>query len=319
MLIAAAQIAPVLLDREATLQRAVDAVAQAADAGCRLVAFGECFCPGYPVWTERTEGARFDSPLQKSYHALYLQQAVDIEAGDLTPVQTIAAERSITVVIGVAERPRDRGGHTLFATAVTVAPDGSIASAHRKLMPTYEERLSWGPGDAAGLVVHRFDTLAPFTLGSLNCWENWMPLPRAALHAQGEDLHVAIWPGRDANTQDITRFVAREGRSYVLSASARLAPDDIPADFLERDRVISGLDEDGLFHNGGSAIAGPDGEWVTPPDTTTNGLVFGEIDHVRVLEERQNFDPSGHYARPELLRLKVDRRRVKSATFRPAE
>jgi len=319
MLIAAAQIAPVLLDREATLRRAVEAVAKAADAGCRLVAFGECFCPGYPVWTERTEGARFDSALQKSYHALYLQQAVDIEAGDLAPVQAIAAERSITVVIGIAERPRDRGGHTLFATAVTVAPDGSIASAHRKLMPTYEERLSWSPGDAAGLVVHRFDTLAPFALGSLNCWENWMPLPRAALHAQGEDLHVAIWPGRDANTKDITRFIAREGRSYVLSASALLAPDDIPTDFPERDRVISGLDEDGLFHNGGSAIAGPDGEWVTPPDSTTDGLVLGEIDHARVLEERQNFDLSGHYARPELLRLEVDRRRATSATFRPAE
>ena len=143
-----------------------------------------------------------------------------------------------------------------------------------------------------------------------------MPLPRAALHAQGEDLHVAIWPGSDHNTRDITRYVAREGRSYVLSASAPLAPSDIPADFPARVDVVSRLNESGVFHNGGSCVAGPDGEWVTPPDTTTDGLVIAEIDHRRVLEERQNFDPSGHYARPELLRLEVDRRRIRSATFR---
>jgi len=316
MRIAAAQIAPVLLDRDATTDRAVRAIDDAAAADCRLVAFGECFLPGYPVWTERTGGAHFDSPLQKEYHARYLAAAIDLEAGDLAPIQAAAARHGIAVVIGIAERPRHRGGHTLFASAVSVAPDGSIASAHRKLMPTYEERLSWAPGDAHGLVTHRFDPLAPFTLGSLNCWENWMPLPRAALHAQGEDLHVAIWPGRDANTRDITRFIAREGRSYVLSASARLAPSDIPDDFPRRDRVIAALDDQGLFHNGGSCIAGPDGAWVTEPDTTTDGLVIAEIDHRRVLEERQNFDPSGHYARPELLRLEVDRRRIESATFR---
>ncbi|MEM7754942.1 MAG: carbon-nitrogen hydrolase family protein [Planctomycetota bacterium] len=315
MLIAAAQIAPVLLDRSATLGRVVASIDAASKAGASLVAFGEVMVPGYPVWTERTGGARFDNALQKTLHARYLEQAIDLEAGDLEPVQRIAADTKTTVVIGIAERPQDRGGHTLYASCVTVGPDGSIASSHRKLMPTYEERLSWGPGDAHGLVTHRFETLAPFTLGSLNCWENWMPLPRAALYAQGEDLHVAIWPGCDHNTRDITRFLAREGRSYVLSASARLSPDDIPADLPARDDIVGVLRDDGLFHNGGSAIAGPDGEWITPPDTATDGLVLAEISHARVLEERHNFDPSGHYARPELLGLDVDRRRITSARF----
>jgi nitrilase len=319
MLIALGQIAPVLLDRAATLERVRAAIAQAGSRGAKLIAFGECLCPGYPVWTERTDGARFDDAVQKALHAKYLEQGVDLEAGDLEPVQRAAAEHDIAVVIGIAERPRDRGGHTLYASAVTVSPTGEIASVHRKLMPTYEERLSWGPGDAHGLVVHRFGALAPFTLGSLNCWENWMPLPRAALHAQGEDLHVAIWPGRDVITRDITRFIAREGRSYVVSVGARLGPDDIPAGFPERDRIIAhGLDDQGLIHNGGSCVAGPDGQWVLEPDRTTDGVVFAEIDHARVLGERQNFDPSGHYGRPDLLRLEVDRRRVVSATFRDA-
>ncbi len=319
MRVAIAQVAPVLLDRAATLDRAVAAIAEAARAGAKLVAFGEVFCPGYPVWTERTGGAAFDNPLQKTLHARYLREAVDLDAGDLAPVLRAAAEHQIAVIMGVAERPSDRGGHTLFATAVTIAPDGSIASAHRKLMPTYEERLSWGPGDAHGLVTHRLKGLAPFTLGTLNCWENWMPLARAALHARGEDLHVAIWPGRDANTRDLTRVIAREGRSFVISASARLGPDDLPADLPARDEIAArGLDQAGLFHNGGSCIAGPDGAWVLEPDTTTDGVLFADIDHDRVLEERQNFDPSGHYARPELLRLEVDRRRIVAARFRDA-
>ncbi len=305
--IAIAQIGPVLLDRERTLGRAVQAIRDASAGGASLVTFGECFCPGYPIWLERAHGARFNQPDLKRLHARYLEHGVDLEAGDLEPVQDAARAGGIAVVIGIAERPRDRGGHSLYASAVTIAPDGSIASVHRKLMPTYEERLAWSPGDAHGLVVHRFDALSPFVLGSLNCWENWLPLPRAALHAQGEDLHVAIWPGRDANTRDITRFIAREGRSYAISASARLHASDIPSDLPLYDQIVPDAEE--LIHNGGSCVASPDGEWLLEPDTTTDGVLFATLEHQRVLEERQNFDISGHYARPELLRLEVDRRR----------
>lgn len=307
-----AQIAPVLLDRAATTARLVDAVNEAAAAGSRLVAFGESLLPGYPVWLSRTGGARFDDPEQKALHARYLDQAVDLDAGHLDAVRDAARSGGIAVVLGAAERAADRGGHSLFCSCITIAPDGAVASVHRKLVPTYEERLCWSHGDGHGLRAHGF--LAPFTLGALNCWENWMPLARAAVHAQGVDLHVALWPGGDVNTRDITRFIARESRSYVLSASALLRAEDIPLGTPSRQRILS--DSGGtMLHNGGSAIAGPDGEWIVEPVIGTRAVITADLDHARVRGERQNFDPSGHYARPDVLRLTVNRARLRSAEF----
>jgi predicted amidohydrolase len=202
-----AQIAPVWLDRDATIDKVCTWIEGAARDGCELVAFGEALVPGYPFWLERTDGARFESPLQKALHAHYLDQAVDLERGDLHRVQEAAADHGVHVCVGTIERPADRGGHSVYCTLVQVNAEGRIVVAHRKLMPTYEERLAWATGDGHGL---RTTAVGPFTVGALNCWENWMPLPRAALYAQGEDLHVATWPGSVRNTQDITRFIARE-------------------------------------------------------------------------------------------------------------
>ncbi len=309
MHIAIAQLAPVPLDRAATLDKAATSIREATASGAKLVAFGETFAPCYPFWLSRTDSARFDAADQKHLHARYLQEAIDIEAGDLVPITEAARETNTAVVIGIAERPADRGSHSVYASCVTIAPDGSVASVHRKLMPTYEERLCWSPGDGNGLRTHTF--LPPFTLGSLNCWENWMPLPRAALYAQGLDLHVAIWPGNLVNTQDITRFIARESRSYVISASTILRPLDIPHDFPQRERILDSTEtpEDGFIHNGGSCIAAPDGSWLVEPVTYREQIITAEIDHSRVLEERQNFDPAGHYSRPEILKLSLDQSR----------
>ncbi|MEO0512917.1 MAG: carbon-nitrogen hydrolase family protein [Planctomycetota bacterium] len=309
-----AQIAPVPLDRAQTLARVANAVAEAGSNGARLVCFGETFVPGYPFWLSRLDGARFDHPDIKAMHARYLESAVVIERGDLRPVCDACRDAGAAAVVGIAERPGDRGGHTLFASAVTIAPDGTIASVHRKLVPTYEERLAWGPGDAHGLVAHRF--LEPFTLGTLNCWENWMPLARATLQAQGVDLHVAIWPGSSALTRDSTRFVALESRAFVVSASSRMTADDLPVDFPHRERILASPEtaESGVLFEGGSAVAGPDGSWIVEPNVEFQGLIYADLDQARVLEERQNFDPAGHYGRPELLGLRVDRRRPQLLT-----
>ncbi len=299
-----AQIAPVWLDRKKTLDKMALWVEQAAEQGCRLVGFGEALAPGYPFWTERTDGARFNSPVQKEMYAHYMDQAIRIEKGHLDPIRETAAKHEIAVYLGCIERPADRGGHSLYCSMVYIDPKGEIGSVHRKLTPTYEERLTWSPGDGHGLRVHPLDA---FTVGGLNCWENWMPLPRAALYAQGEDLHVAIWPGGIHNTHDITRFIAKESRSYVMSVSGFMRKEDIPRDTPRIDEILADCPD--LLANGGSCLAGPDGEWVIEPTTDREALLVAAIDHEMVRRERQNFDPSGHYSRPDVTRLTIDRRR----------
>jgi nitrilase len=305
-----AQIAPIWLNREQTLAKVVHYVNQAAEEGCQLVAFGEALVPGYPFWIERTDGARFNSPVQKAIHAHYMHQAIQIEAGHLELLCDAASRHQLTVIVGCVERAPDRGGHSLYCSLVTVDPRGVIQSVHRKLRPTYEERLTWAPGDGHGLRVH---PLGAFTVGGLNCWENWLPLARATLYALGEDLHVALWPGGVHNTLDITRFIAREARSYVLSASGLMRKADIPADVPHSDLILANTS--GFLANGGSCIAGPDGEWVVEPVVAEERVIVADLDHRRVRAERQNFDPAGHYARPDVTRLIVNRERQSVLTI----
>jgi nitrilase len=308
--IAAAQLAPVFLDRAATLAKVVRAIQEASAQGAALVAFGETLVPGYPAWICKTDGARFNAPDQKALHARYLEQAVTLEEGHLDEIAAAARAGRIAVVLGIAERPLDREGHTIYCARAFFGADGAVRSVHRKLMPTYEERLSWGTGDGAGLVTHR---VGQFTVGTLLCWENWMPLARAALYAAGENLHVALWPGADSITRDITRLIAREGRSYVLSVSGLLRAEDIPADIPERARFVPA--QGGVLYNGGSCLAGPDGQWLIEPILGEERVVVADLALDRVREERQNFDPAGHYARPDVFRLQVDRRRQRAAEF----
>ncbi len=309
-----AQIAPVWLNREKTLSKIMDYVKKAAAENCRLVAFGEALLPGYPFWIELTEGARFDSPIQKEIHAYYMTQAVTITSGDLDPVCTLAADNRLAVILGCIERATDRGGHSLYCSLVYIDPGGRIKSVHRKLMPTYEERLTWAPGDGHGLRVH---PLGAFTVGGLNCWENWMPLARSALYAQGEDLHVAIWPGGLHNTRDITRFIAKEARSYVLSVSGLMRKTDISREIPYCDKIVTNSPD--ILANGGSCLAGPDGEWVIEPQVDNEKLLIATIDHERVRQERQNFDPSGHYSRPDVTRLTLNRKRQTVLDIEPEE
>ena len=302
--VALAQYAPVWLNRDATLQRVLGAMEEAAEAGAELIAFGEALVPGYPFWVELTEGARFESPLQKQWFALYSEQAVQLERGDLDPVCKLASRLKLWVVLGTIERPRERGGHSLYCSLVVIDDQGAIRNVHRKLMPTYEERLVWSPGDGHGLRSFR---IGEFTLGALNCWENWMPLARSALYAQGVDLHVAIWPGNLRNTVDITRMIAREGRSYVLSVSGLMGRAQITDDLPEAGQLRAAMPK--VAADGGSCIAEPDGEWLLAPEVGSEGLYLATLDAAKIREARQNFDPFGHYSRPDVLELQVNRQR----------
>lgn len=308
--VALAQIAPVWLDREATLARVVETIDQAAARGARLVAFGEALVPGYPFWVEHTEGARFESDFQKSMFAHYADQAVAIERGDLAPVSDAARRGKLWVALGTIERPADRGGHSLYCSLVLIDDSGAVRNVHRKLMPTHEERLVWSPGDGHGL--RTFD-LDGFTLGGLNCWENWMPLARSALYAQGLNVHIAVWPGNLRNTREITRHIARESRGYALSVSGLFGRADVPGHIPHAEALRAALPE--VCANGGSCLAGPDGQWLIEPQAGEAGLWLAELSLAKIRAERQNFDPFGHYSRPDVLELQVDWSRRRGVCF----
>jgi len=313
MRVAAVQMAPVLCDRAKTLSKILVQGDDAAELGARLAAFPETILPGYPTWLAKTGGAAFDDDFQKAIHARYLDQAVELPGPELDRLKELSADRSITLVVGVAERERG----TLFATALWVHPDGSWL-AHRKLVPTYEERLAWGWGDGHGL---RVQEVGGWRVGALNCWENWMPAARLALYGQGEELHISIWPGRPELTRDHARFVAREGRVRVVAASGVMTVGDIPGDFPGREELVdtvisdAGSTGDGILHRGGSRIVGPDGDEVAALDDPVEGIITADLDRELLRRERQNFDPAGHYHRPDVFDFKVDRTRRTAVEF----
>ncbi len=302
--VALAQISPVWLNKDTTLEKIIKSITEAGKKNCELVVFGEAILPGYPFWISLTNGAEWNSAIQKELHAHYLRNAIQVEKADLSEVCKLAKEFNIAIYLGIVERAVNRGGHSLYCSLVYINPQGEIKSVHRKLQPTYDERLTWSPGDGNGLQVH---TLKQFTLGGLNCWENWMPLPRTALYGLGEDLHIAVWPGSDHNTKDITRFIAMESRSFVISVSGLMTIEDFPQDTPHVDKILENAPK--ILANGGSCIAGPDGEWIVSPIINKEVMIIETLDFNRVLEERQNFDPSGHYSRPDVTKLSINRQR----------
>lgn len=299
-----AQISPVWLNKQKTIDKIKNYIIQAADQNCELVVFGEALLPGYPFWISLTNATQFDSKVQKELHAHYVRNSIQIEKGEIDDICKLAKENKISIYLGLIERAQNRGGHSIYCSLVYINSDGEIKSVHRKLQPTYDERLTWAPGDGNGLQVHQ---LKQFTVGGLNCWENWMPLPRTALYAMGEDLHIAVWPGSDHNTKDISRFIARESRSFVISVSCLMNIEDFPSDTPHLNEILKNAPKN--LANGGSCIAGPDGEWILEPVINKEVLIVETLDFNRVLEERQNFDAVGHYSRPDVTKLVINRER----------
>ncbi|HMS41219.1 MAG TPA: carbon-nitrogen hydrolase family protein, partial [Pyrinomonadaceae bacterium] len=285
-----AQFAPVWMNREKSIEKALKYAEDAANQDCEFVVLGgEASVGGYPYWLELTDGARFNSQIQKEIFAEYSNQAVQIERGDLREVCDLALEKKIAIYIGIVEKPAERG-ESLYCALVFIDQNGEIKSVQRKLVPTYEERLVWANGDGNGLRVHN---VGAFTVGGLNCWENWNPLARAALYGQGEDFHVCVFPGGIHNV-DITKFIAKESRSYCVSVCSIMRREDFPPDTIHLDKILENAPE--ILSNGGTCLAAPDGEWLIKPFITEEKLIIAEITHQKVREERQNLDIAGHYS-----------------------
>ena len=309
MRVAAAQAASVWLNPAATADKVVALIEQAAREGVELLAFPETFLSGYPFWVMLGGGGRFGDPEHARAYAAYLEAAVELDGPELRQVVEAARDYHAFVFLGVSERGRGSGRGTVYCTLVAIDPEQGIVGAHRKLNPTYTERLVWGRGDGQGLRTHSVGSLR---VGGLNCWENWMPLARHALYAGGEELHVAAWPGSAAQTRDIARFIALEGRVFVVLASGLISAETVPREFPFYPLI---KDKPEGFYNGGSCIVAPDGTWVVEPRVGEEGLIVGEVDPARVASARHSLDATGHYGRPDVFGVSVDRRRQEAVAF----
>jgi nitrilase len=306
--VAVVQKPPVLLDRAATMARAIESLAEAAGAGGKLVVFPEAYLPGYPTWIWRLRPGG-DMALSGEIHARLLANAVDIDKGDLAPLCEGARKYGVTVVCGMSEVDGRFSGSTLYNSVVTIGPDGAILNRHRKLMPTNPERMVWGPGDAAGLRV--VDTPAG-RIGTLICWESYMPLARYALYAQNIEVYVApTWDCGEAWLATM-RHIAREGGCWVIGLATALQGNDVPASFPSRDTLFK--PEDWLC-DGDAVIVEPSGKVLAGPLHREKGILYGEIDPARAARARRSLDVTGHYARPDIFHLNVKRDPMPPVTF----
>jgi nitrilase len=298
--VAVVQRPPVLLDGAATLASAVANLHEAADLGAGLVVFPEAYLPGYPAWIwQLRPGA--DYGLTSDINARLLDNSVDLTRGDLRPLQEAAAERSVVVVCGINERDGQFSRSTIYNTLVTIDTDGRVVNRHRKLVPTNPERMVWGQGDASGLRV--VDTNVG-RLGGLICWENYMPLARYALLADGVEIYVAsTWDSGDTWLATM-RHIAAEGRCWVIGSGCSLHTDDLPADFPDKRRLWP---DDGWINPGDSVVIQPGGEPVAGPLHETHDLLLVEIDPAMAAPARRTLDVAGHYARGDVFHLSIDR------------
>jgi nitrilase len=297
---AIAQLAPVVLDKTGTINKAVSIIREAAALGVKLLVFPETFIPGYPAWIWRLRPGS-DYGLNEQIHARYLANSVDLEGDDLDPLMAVAAETGVMVVMGLSERDGRFSRGTLYNTIVVIGADGKLVNRHRKLMPTNPERMVWGMGDASGLKVVETDF---GRLGGLICWENFMPLARFGLYAQGVEIYVAPTYDQGDGWVGSMQHIAREGRCWVISAGTLLRSADIPADFPGRADLYP--DEDEWVNPGGSVVVAPGGEIVAGPMYREQGLLMCELDASRSAQAKRSLDVAGHYSRPDLFELEIE-------------
>jgi predicted amidohydrolase len=295
--VAAVQAAPALLDLSVSLDRLQAWTGRAAGEGAELVAFGETWLTGYPVWLDESpEAALWGHPGARAVFQRLVENSVEVPGPAVDRMAGLAREHGVTLVVGVHER----AGRTLYNTQLTFTPDGSLLRRHRKLMPTYHERMVWGQGDGSALAAV---TVNGARVGSLVCCEHWMPLARQALHDSGEEIHVAGWPGVHEMHQVASRSYAFEGRCFVLAVGSILRVKDMPPELPPRPE--RGRDPEAFVIRGGSAIIAPNGRYLAGPVYDEEAVIVADCDLSEITRESLTLDVSGHYSRPDVFEFRV--------------
>ncbi len=294
--VAVVQAAPVLFDREATVEKTCRLTAEAAAQGAKLILFPEAFIPAYPrgLTFGTVVGSR--SPQGRDTWQAYWSNAVDIPSPATEALGTAARQAKVYLVVGVIERE----GGTLYCTTLYFNPDGELVGKHRKLKPTAAERLIWGEGDGSTLTV--IDTEFG-KVGGLICWENYMPLARMAMYSKGVELYLAPTADSRDNWQATIRHIALEGRCFVLGCNQFVTKSMYPADLAGVEDLAS---QPEIMCRGGSAIISPLGEVLAGPLFDKEGMLFADLDLAEVARSKFDFDVVGHYARPDVFQLIVN-------------
>jgi predicted amidohydrolase len=295
--VAIAQFAPVYLDKTASLARALQLVQDAKKRGAELVAFGETWLPGYPVWLDVCSNvALWDHLPTKRVFARLRQNSVTVPGPEIAALCEAAGDLKIGVVIGVNERVEAGPGNgTLYNSLLTITPDAKLGNHHRKLVPTYTERVVWGNGDGRGLSSVRTRNER---VGGLICWEHWMPLARMAMHNSGEHIHVAVWPTVHELHQLCSRHYAFEGRCFVLAVGLMMPTCDLPSEL--RDDTNPQIPTGEWLERGGSAIIAPSTRYIVEPIYDREELIIADLNLSEIDQEFLTLDVSGHYARPDV-------------------
>src|SRR5215510_193270 len=300
--VAIVQVEAAFMNLKASVERAVDLISEAASQGAKLIVFGETWLPCYPAWLDYCpDAALWNHEPTKEIYAALRQNSLSLNSMEMRTLSEAARDQKILLVIGVNERVDNGPGNgTLFNSLLTFGADGSLINHHRKLIPTYTERLVWGQGDGKGLTA--VDTTLG-RLGGLICWEHWMPLARQALHNSGEHIHVAVWPTVNELHQLCSRHYAFEGRCYVVAAGLLLRLKDLE-DLLPVRADLAKQPSDFVLR-GGSAIIGPDGKYLTESVFDQEMIITAELDLDAIHKEQMTLDVSGHYSRPDIFEFRL--------------
>jgi nitrilase len=308
--VAVVQAGPVVMDREATAEKACRLVGEAAAQGARLILFPEAFIPAYPRGLSFGTVVGRRSEAGRRLWARYWANSVDVPGPTTDALGAAARGAGAYLAVGAIEREGECGRGTLYCTLLYFGPDGRLLGKHRKLRPTGAERVIWGEGDGSTLTV--LDT-AIGRLGGLICWENYMPLARTALYAKGVELYLAPTADARETWQSTLRHIACEGRCFVLGCNQFVTKAMVPADLEGIEELAEWPD---VLCRGGSAVVSPLGEYLAGPLFDQEGILYADLDMERIVEARFDFDVVGHYARPDVFCLTVNERPLRSVETR---